>query len=305
MRKKTLIASLGIIGIFILLPIVQAATPQVWFNDTTEIVWKFTEETLDAGSSVIGTYVSYRKLNFTEVIPGSDHINITADFYNASEADVTTYGFSDSAIWTDEPMSINGDIVDSELTSKFKSVFNELNVDQSDILTLSQENQTLVLMMEIITLDPSIFAALFLYLLVKAFGGYFVHDINSSSISTIFEREIEYSVDLEYANESSGHWNNVTYHSDNKLTYGQTSNILMMSECTSEIEISDWNGSAYVTNAYNRRYIHEIAYPSALVNDYPPDPTPDPKIPGFSIWLLSGAMVLGIIPTYLIIKRKK
>ncbi len=44
MKRKLLFASIGIIALFLLVPFAQATSSQVWFDDTTEIVWEFTEE---------------------------------------------------------------------------------------------------------------------------------------------------------------------------------------------------------------------------------------------------------------------
>ncbi|MBN2155508.1 MAG: hypothetical protein JW776_05660 [Candidatus Lokiarchaeota archaeon] len=298
-KGKLLLASMGIIGLFLLVPFVQAASSQVWFNDTTEIIYRYTEELLDESMQVADLNSSYRKLNFTEVVPGTDHINITGKLYTASTADVSSYGYNDPTIWTLESMSIDGDIEDNDLMTKFKSFFNELNTDLTEIQTLSAENQTMVLMIMNILLDPSVLAIVFVYILIKAFGGYFVLDTNSTTINSISARKINYDLDIQYGNETDGVWENITLHSTSELTYGKTSNMLLKSVCTSRIDASEGNSSGVVTETVRARYTHEVVYPDELVNDYPA------VIPGYPLWILVGAMVLGIIPLYLIIKRKK
>ncbi len=299
-KGKLLLASIGIIGLFLIVPFAQAATSQVWFDDTTEIVYRYTEELLDTSMQVTDLNSSYRKLNFTEVVTGPDHINITGKLHSATTANVTTFGYNDSSIWEDEGIGIIGDIFDSQPESKFKSFFNELNTDLTDVQSLPGYNQTFALMAMVLFLDPSALATLVVYILVYAFGGHFTLESNSTTINSISARKINYDLDILYGNETEdGVWTNITFNSNNELTYGKTSNVLLKSVCTSTLMVSEGNSSGVVTDEIRGRFTHEVKYPDELVNDYPL------VIPGFPLWILAGAIVLGIIPIYLRIKRKK
>ncbi len=261
MKKKLLFASIGIIGLFLLVPFASAASSQVWFDDSTELVWRYTEEALDAAMQVTSLNSSYRKLNFTDVIDYPDNVTIEGDFYDATTADVTAYGYEDPTIWTSDGLSIGREIIDGQIETMFSGFFNELNTDMTEIQNLPAENQTLVLMMTIIMLDPSALAILFVYLLVKAFGGYFVLDTNSSTINSVSARKINFDLNIAFGNETDGVWENVTFHSTNELTYGKTSNVLLKSICTSTIVGSEGNASGVVDETLRARFTHDIAYP--------------------------------------------
>ncbi len=309
-KLKFILASFGIMCLFLLIPVVSATTSNVWFDDSTEIVWKFTEEALDESLIVTGTNVTYRKLNFTEVVGNGDHMNITGDIYSATEANVTTFNYTDQTIWEDLFPSLESfefDIQDADIITKFYSLFNEQAIDMQQIETLPAENQTLVMMHMVVLLDPSFFAAYFLYALAHAFSATFGHDLNGSTITEIGTREIKYELLLDFSIDDSGHWNTMTYEADVDLTYGKDSNILLEGISLSTLIMTQWNSTAYESQTFRRRYTHEIKYPDALVNDYPtPDPDPDPKdIPSYPLWILMGAMVLGITTSYHGAKRKK
>jgi hypothetical protein len=302
-KGKLLVASFGLVGLFLLVPFAQAASSQVWFSNSTEIVWRYTEETLDAAMQVTSLNSSYRKLNFTAIVDNPSNLTVEGDIFTATTADVTAHGYTDQTIWIDEGFGIDVEIEDAELMTKFASYFNELNIDLTDIQSLPSENQTVVMMMMPLMLDPSLLAVLFVYLLAQAFGATFGHNLNSTTINSIDARTIDYDLVIDFSLDDSGHWDNLTYHGSMDLTYGATSNVLLKSICTSTLTTVGWNGTAYETESLIARFTHEIKYPDALVNDYPT--SSGPGIPGFPIWILIGAMVLGIIPTYLIVKRKK
>ncbi len=299
MKKKLVFASIGIISLFLLIPFAQAASSQVWFNDSTEIIWRYTEEALDASMQVTSLNSSYRKLNFTDVIDYPDNVTIEGDFYSATTADVIAHGLNDSTIWDKESLSMSREIIDGELMTMFSGFFNELNTDLTALQTLPTENQTLTLIMMVILLDPSALATILVYLLVKAFGGYFVLDTNSTTINSISARNVNFDLDVSYGNETDGVWENITLHSVNDLTYGESSNVLLKSVCTSTMSGSEGNSSGVTTETIRARFTHDIAFPDELVGDYPS------VIPGYPLWILVGAMVLGIIPVYIVIKRKK
>ena len=302
-KGKLILASFGILGLFLVIPFAQAASSQVWFNTSTEIVWRYTEEALDAAMQVTSLNSSYRKLNFTSIVDNPTNLSIDGDITSATTADVTAHGYEDQTIWLDDGLGISGEIEDGVFMTQFMSFFNELNTDLTDIQTLPAENQTMVTMMMPLMLDPSLLAVLFIYLLAQAFGATFGHNINSTTINTITSRTLNYDLLIDFSIDDSGHWNNLTYNGGIDLIYGATSNVLLKSICTSTMTLSEWNGTHYESETMRMRFTHEVAYPDALVNDYPVGS--GPGIPGFPIWILMGAIVLGIIPAYLIVKRKK
>jgi len=304
-KTKVSLASLFLLSVFLILPLVQAAQPQVWFSEETEIVWEYTEEELDESLAVINTTTSFKKLNFTEIVGAVDHLNVSGKLYSATEEDVTTYGFENQTIWEYSSFSIEPDpIRDDTLMTKFVSLFNELNVNLGEIETLPEDNQTYTLMVMSLMTDTSLLAIFIVLAFVKAFGGYFIHEVNSSTIASVSDRQIEYTVGLELCNQTAGHWDNLTYSGDMDLTYGETSNVLLKSVCTSTLVGIEWNSSTmvYDTESVIMRFTHEIAYPSELVNDYPPT---GPLIPGYLIWIFLGAITLAVIPLYFAAKRKR
>lgn len=300
-KVKLTLASLGIICLFLLIPSAIATTSNVWFDQNTEIIWKFTTEALDESMIVTDTNFTYRKLNFTEFVEGSDHINITGDVYEATENDIMTYGFTDPTIWEINFTLIDFSIEDANIITKFKSLINEQDIDIRTIEPLPSESQTLVLMNMVVLLDPSFFGAAFVYSLAHAFAATFGHDINGSTITNLQVRKIQYSVILDFSIDDSGHWNNISYNSDVDLTYGTDSNILLKGISVSNLVLSNWNGSAYVAKSFRMRYTHDIAYPDDLVNDYPP---PKQGIPGYPVWILVSTIALSIV-LILTVKRKK
>ncbi len=252
--------------------------------------------------------ISYRKLNFTEILEGPDHLNITGGFYSATTEDVADYGYDNMSIWDFDNLVMSPEIYDNDPTSKFVAFFNEQNSNLTEIETLSDDDQVYVAISMGLVIDPILFAVAFVYILSQAFGATFGHNLNSSTITSITERTIIYDLLIDFSIDDSGHWQNMTYNGNLNLTYGKTSNILMKSICTATVDATEWNGTHYVTETIRGRNTHEIKYPTELVSDYPtpdPDPDPVPKIPGFPVSLLISAMVLGIIPAYLIVKRKK
>jgi hypothetical protein len=299
MKKKLLLASIGIMGLFLLMPFAQAASSQVWFSDTTQIVWRYTEEALDSSMQVTSLNSSYRMMNFTDVTDNPNNISIDSTLHTATTADVTAHGFEDPTIWTPEGFSISGEIVDGEIETHFMSFFNELNTDLTAINGLPADNKTMMVLMMGVFLDPMMLATFFVWAFAHAFAATFGHDVNSSTITTLKARELVADIVLDFSIDDSGHWNNITYSGHVDLTYGKTSNVLLESICTSTLTASEWNGTAYESESMNARFTHTVAYPTDLVNDYPA------TIPGYSVWILVGAMVLGIIPAYLIVKRKK
>jgi hypothetical protein len=300
MKKKLILVSTALIGLFLLIPFAQAASSQVWFDESDQLVWNYLEQELNTSGTVLSTNSSYRKLNFTDIIANPDSLEIEGDIYAATEANITTYGYEDDSIWMPEGWSVSPEIEDAEMMTHFASFFNEINADLTYINSLPAENQTMMVMMMVLMLDPSALATLFVYILVKGLGGSFALDTNSSTINSVSAREINADLDIQYGDvDGFGVWSNITFHSNNELTYGQTSNVLLKSVCTSTLSVAEGNSSGVTTDAIHARFTHEIVYPSDLVNDYPP------SIPGFAIWIIGIAIVLGSIPAYLAIKRKK
>lgn len=292
--------SAALIGLFLLIPFAQAASSQVWFDESDQLIWSYMEQELNTSGTVLSTNSTFRKLNFTDIIANPDSLEIEGDLYTATEADVTSFGYEDDSIWMDEAWSVSPEMVDAEMITHFASFFNELNADLTYINTLPAENKTMMVMVMVLMLDPSALATLLVYILVKGFGGSFALDTNSSTINSVSSRKINADLEIQYGDvDGSGVWTNITFHSNNELTYGKTSNVLLKSVCESTLSVAEGNASGVTTDGIHARFTHEIVYPSDLVNDYPS------TIPGFTIWIIGIAAILGSIPAYLAVKRKK
>ncbi len=311
-KTKFLILSLSLMAsviFFSCIPSAKATSSAVWFDTSTELVWEYTQQALDESMQLINSNTTYRKVNFTEIIEGPDHLNISGHFYSATEADVLAHGYNDSGIWEYESFGIEPEIYDNDLTTKYVSIFNEQQTNLTQIETLSAADQTYVLLAMGFVLDDILFAVAFLYILAQGFGATFGHNYNSSTIDSVTERNIVYGLDIDFSIDDSGHWQNVTTSSDLNLTYGVASNILLQSEIVTSTYYTEWNGTDYETEYHAGRYVHEIKYPDELLDDFPtedePEPEPEPIIPGFSVPILLGSITIGVIPAALIIKRKK
>jgi hypothetical protein len=257
---------------------------------------------------LLNSNTTYRKVNFTEYLEGPDHLNISGGLYSATEADVLAYGYNDSSIWEFDGLVLDPEIYDNDLSTKFVSYFNEQNVDLTQIETLSDADQTMILMAMGFVLDDVLFAVTFVYILAQGFGATFGHNYNSSTITAVSERNIVYNLEIDFSLDDSGHWQNSTVNSHLNLTYGVNSNVLLESEVVSSAYYTEWNGTDYVTEYHAGRYVHEIISPEELLGDYPkeePEPEPEPTIPGFPLSILTSSILVGIIPIYVIIKRQR
>jgi hypothetical protein len=308
--KKTKISVIFLctLTILLILPYTQAALPQVWFNEGSEVIWLTTQEELDASYSVISTETQYSKFNVSKIVEGTDHLNVTGYFSTASVEDVTTYGYENQSYWVNNSLAlVPYPIKDAELKSKFRVVYNEKDVTLTDIDTLSEDDRELVLFQMGFLLDGNFMAAYFVYALVKAFGGSFSYEENSTSISDISYRTIDFNIGLSYGNLTTGHWDNVTCTADCELIYGDSSNVLLESLCNSTLEAISWNDttSVYDTEIARTRTSLIIKYPDELVNDYPYEPNPRPDIPGYQLSILLGILGIAIVSIYFYTKRKQ
>ena len=278
---------------------VSASDSKLYMKEGTKMVWKTMEHQLDGeNGTIIGETIKYLLLEATDTASEKDAINCN---YILSENQSI---YQDSIIenenaWTTRFSTTTNQILDSEISSKFKTFFNEKDLDVQESLAMLSETEKYGINLALnLILIPELYGVLITLAFVSLGENVTIFE-NSTTLIGSGPRQLNGNMSLGFGIYEDENWDNLTIELQSQHIYSASANVLHNFRSEIYLKSIEWNETTeiYDTDESWVRHTLEIVYPTKLVDDLNAG-----SISGYNSVILGIAMLLSV--PWAIIKKK-
>jgi hypothetical protein len=213
------------------------------------------------------TTIRYKMMNVTNIVAGTDHLNVSVKMPYTNQSDYEANGV-DGSHWSGS-MNYNFKMLDGNSTTWFPGFYCKTGINMLQLLTFGDRDKYNAFANMHVLPVPELLVIFMVMGFAKSSPGYW--ELGSATFSLTLLSYVSGTLNIAFGYQSGGHWINTTITCSSSFTYSVWSNLLQSADITFDMTEVSWNSGlgSYETESARSRHVYAAVSPSDLASYIP------------------------------------